>query len=288
MPRAIRLLRLSRIALALLLLGQAWSSPVDAKPVRIVSINVCTDQLLLQLADRSSIASLSALALDPRSSTMTEQTDGIPTNNGLAEEVIAHTPDLVLASGFSSRPTLDLLRRLGYAVFTMPVATDLEAVRQNVREVARAVGEEERGARLIEAFDARIAAARPAPESPRPLAALFWANAYTSGRGTLTGAIVEAAGFRSLGSESGLTGIAPLPLEALIVARPRVLITGTKRGGRAQGEEILSHLALVRTIGPARRIAIPDAFWLCGTPKLADAMDRLARLRRSLGAGVGR
>ena len=41
------------------------AAPAKAAPERIVSLNLCADQMLLALADRGQIAALSHLATDP-------------------------------------------------------------------------------------------------------------------------------------------------------------------------------------------------------------------------------
>ncbi|MGB0498119.1 MAG: ABC transporter substrate-binding protein, partial [Rubricella sp.] len=68
---------------------------------RVVSINLCTDILVLQLADPGQIAALTFLATDPRSSILAEEAAGFPLIRGRAEEVFALDPDLVLAGAFS-------------------------------------------------------------------------------------------------------------------------------------------------------------------------------------------
>ena len=113
------------------------SSP---KPRRIVSLNLCTDQLLLTLGIRSRIASLTFLAADPSASAMAEAARGFPTNRGRAEEVLALNPDLILAGSTAATPTVQLLKRLGHRVVVVPHANTLADIPRNIRTVAKAVG----------------------------------------------------------------------------------------------------------------------------------------------------
>ena len=76
-----------RAALVLLIAGFLPGIGM-AKPARIVSMNVCADQLLLLLADREQIASLSFLATDISTSMMTEEAAGLPQNHGRSEEIL--------------------------------------------------------------------------------------------------------------------------------------------------------------------------------------------------------
>lgn len=267
---------------AALAAAPAGAAGAAAKPERIVSVNVCADQLVLMLAERRRIASLSRLAADPEVSAMSRAASGLPRNHGQAEEILPLDPDVVVAGAFSARAAASLLRRLGYRVVEVPVATALDDVARNVALVAEAVGEAAKGRALIREFEAEIAAVRRRadPGSPAPLAALYWANGYGSGPGTLANALVEAAGFRTLGRRLGIAGTGILPLETLVAAAPDVLILGRLRGGAALAGAALDHPALARGLAGAARAALPDKLWLCGTPPAAvSILRRLARLR---------
>ncbi len=258
-----------------------------AKPARIVSINVCTDQLVLMLAERARIVSLSFLATDERASAMSREAAGLPRNHGQAEEIILLDPDIVIASSFTTSATNALLRRLGHRVVEVPVATTLDDVGRSIVLVAEAIGEPEKGRALIDRFAAQISAAKR-PRQGAPLVALYWANGYTSGTGTLANAVVEAAGFRTLGRTLGIAGTGILPLETLLVARPDVLILGRERAAPALAGAVLRHPALARSFAGRPLIRLPDNLWLCGTPHVAAAFERLVRLRTALTEGQPR
>src|SRR5690606_1418517 len=85
-------------------------NPADAveNPQRVVSINVCTDQLALLLADEGQLESVSYLSQDPELSVMAAKARKMPVNYAQAEEVFLMKPDLVLAGTFSSRATVGL------------------------------------------------------------------------------------------------------------------------------------------------------------------------------------
>jgi iron complex transport system ATP-binding protein len=104
--------------LAALLAAAPWSDDARAAdrhepPRRIVSMNVCTDQFVMLLAERERIQSVSWLARNPEVSTTADDAAAIPVNHGLAEEILPLRPDLVVAGTFTTRPTVYLLRRLG-------------------------------------------------------------------------------------------------------------------------------------------------------------------------------
>ena len=105
------------------------SAPALAdKPQRIVSIGLCTDQLLLMLAEPEQIASVSIWARDSNMSYMIDAVGDIPLNHASIEEVVGFEPDLVLASEFVAWDTLSLLRSLGYPVRQVPVVTSVDQI----------------------------------------------------------------------------------------------------------------------------------------------------------------
>ena len=269
---------LAALAVAMTLL---WT-PAQARPERIVSLNLCSDQLLLLLADRNRISSVTHLASDPKASAMAASAAGLTVNHGLAEEILPLNPDLVLAGSFTTRPTVFLLRELGYPVVELPVAKGLDDIRANVRTVAQAIDEAERGEAVIDAFDRKLPVRPSETTGDRPLAALYWANGFTSGVGTLANAAVEAAGFRTLGRELALTGTSQLPLETLLTSNPDVLVVGRQRDGPALANETFRHPALRRAFAERPRASIPDHLWICGTPFVAEAIARLSALRASV------
>ncbi len=62
-------------------------------PRRIVSMNLCADQMVLQLAEPGTVLSVSFLTANPAESPMAHLTDGLVLNRGQAEEAIALDPD---------------------------------------------------------------------------------------------------------------------------------------------------------------------------------------------------
>lgn len=272
-----------RAGVLALLLWASLAAPASAKPERIVSLNLCTDQLLLQLVEPARIASLTFLVADPAMSTMADRVGGLRLNHGLAEEILPLDPDLILARSYTARATVQLLRKLGHRVVEVPTAQTLDEVRRNIRIVAAAVEEPEAGEALIADFDARLSQIVPPPgppAGPRPVAAHFWANGYTSGRGSLVETLLRAAGYENLASRLGLAGAASLPLEVLLRAEPDLLVLGDTRGDApALANEILRHPALLRAFAGRPQVVIPDSLRACGIPVIAEAIERLAAAR---------
>lgn len=255
------------------------------KPRRVVSLNLCTDQLVLQLAERARIASVSFLAADPASSAMPRAARGLTLNHGRAEEVLPLHPDLVLAAAGAAGTTVALLRRLGHRVVELPLGRDLGDVAGHVRIVARALGEERRGKALIAAFEARLAAIPKPPAGTRPVALLFAPNGFSAGAASLPEAVMMRAGFDNLARRLGMQGVGRVPIEAVVAAAPDALILGRLNVEfPSMAAMTLHHPALPRTVPARAVIGIPHSLWACATPVIAEAVERLAawRLARHL------
>ena len=272
-----------------LLLGLAVpAAPAEAgtpRPERVVSINLCADQLVLQLLECERIASVSFLGADPLYSALAGQAEGIPLNHGQAEEVLRLDPDLVVAGTYTSRATVGLLRRLGFEVLEVGLPQDIPTVRKQILDVAAALGVPGRGRALVETFDARLAAAAVEAGHTRPDAVIYEANGIAIGSGELADAALRAAGLRNLATEMGARGMTALPLERLVVAEPDLLVLQTEEDAPpSRAQAILRHPALRSLAGRQAMVRIPRVLWTCGGPQLAEAITRLAEARRALEA----
>ncbi len=262
-----------------LCLGLALAAPALAAPERVVSMNLCTDQLALLLAAPGQLVSISWLARDPRSSPLAAEAAKVPVNSGLAEEIYLLNPDLVLAGSFTARETVEMLRRLGVPVLVVEPAYSIAEAREGITTMGAALGREAAAADLLARLDAGLAAVAP-PEEPRPTAAAVGANGYVAGPASLTGDVIAKAGFASILTRPELATGGRLSLEELLMAAPDLLVLPEAYPGWSQAEEVLHHPAL--RDGWARTLTLPDRNWVCGTPALLDNLDALGRARAEM------
>lgn len=281
-----RALAFSFVLAALVSMGLAAPSVSAAAPQRVVSLNVCSDQLLMLLAPPERIAAVSYLSADPEISVLAEKAGAFTPTTGRLEEVLELQPDLVLAGTFTTRPTIFALRRLGIPVVEMSPARSFVDIRANLRQVAAVLQVPDRAERLIADFDAALADVEKAwnqgSEGPRPRVAVYGANGWSAGPGSLRHVVLEAAGLRNLATEALIGTRSHLPLEVLVAARPEVIVTSQREPqAPALAEALLSHPAFLELRGRSRFVAIPQALWTCGTPFVAEAVKRLAETARS-------
>nr|WP_235829747.1 ABC transporter substrate-binding protein [Frigidibacter oleivorans] len=252
-------------------------------PARVVSMNLCTDQLALLLAAPGQLVSVSHLAADPRASALAGAAAALPANRGLAEQIFLMRPDLVLAGSFSNPATVDLLRRLGVRVESFAPETGMEDIRAAIARMGALLGRQAEAAAMLARFDADLARLAAGAPARRPRAALYDANGWTSGDASLAGQILRLAGFDNVAEAAGLHRGGTLPLERLVMADPDLVVSAARRPAASRAEEVLDHPALA-ALAPGRHVTT-GADWVCGTPFVLRAAADLAARRPALGLG---
>ena len=276
---------IARLAGATVALAGAACAVAAGPPQRIVSLNLCTDQLLIDIVPRERIVALSHLAADARLSTVADRIAGLALVRGTAEEVLALEPDLVIAGEHSTPATVSLLRRLGMDVLVVPMASDIDGIRRAIRMIAETAGEIVRGEAIVAAFDARLEAAQPR-DAARPTALAYQINSLTAGAGSLIDVAMEAAGYRNLARSLTLGPGGRLPLETLVTRPPDlVVLANSPDSFPTASADNLRHPALRDLLARRAHVALDMPLWLCGTPSLAEAVERLGSTRGSVALG---
>ena len=125
--------RLRKRPLALLLTSLLSASPAPAPaptptrtpPKRVVSLNMCADQLVIALADRSQIAGLTEWARDPELSFYADRAKNLPFTHRSAEEVLERRPDLVIGAPPGHGRSAAYYQRQGYLTGTGTLVDDM-------------------------------------------------------------------------------------------------------------------------------------------------------------------
>lgn len=264
--------------MSLALLAEVNAQP---RPQRIVSTGLCADQLLLMMADRSQIASLSSFATDPNMSYMIDAVGDLPLNNSSVEEVIPYQPDLIVGSSFAAWDTTRFLRHMGYEVKLVNLPTTLEETYTLLREFGQWTGNEARAQEMIEQMKAEIQAIKSRyAHRPQKSVIVYSPNGYTIGANTLENDILQQAGYRNLAVEMGIDGFQQISLERLIATKPDFLyIDNNVINNDSLASAYISHPALVRAVAQKDHISIPTPLRICAGPMLTEAIAYMAQMR---------
>ena len=114
-----------RFAILFVALILVW--PAAAKPQRIVSTNVCADQLALAIADRDKVISVSRMAVEPQISNFADVAKSIRINGARAEEIVELKPDLILGDVYTGKGANRLAGTLGVPIHIVPPAASLSS-----------------------------------------------------------------------------------------------------------------------------------------------------------------
>jgi iron complex transport system substrate-binding protein len=240
-------------------------------PLRVASLNLCTDELLLLLADPRQIVSVTHLAQQEAETPLWRRAKRYPQNDGSLLSVVRLRPDLVLTMGGGARDRLRLAARLGIPTVDLPFAQDLETVERSVRTVAAALGREAAGEQVVARIEALQRTVPPASSDA------IWLG---GGGRTVSATGLEAQWMR-------LAGLAQRPLigdrvslEQLAVRPPAVLLRSDYRSGQySQAQRWLRH-PLAAAAGRARNVPTDGRPWTCMGPPM---IGEIERLRRELG-----
>lgn len=268
---------------ALLLLAAPGVCAAETRaPQRVMSLNLCADQLLMALLPPERIASITWLSRTEGDTDLLPLASRLAINHGSAEEVLATHPDLVVAGAYTTSVTRALLARTATPLLVIPPVQDWADIRRVTRQLATAVGETARGEALIAEMDAslaRLAQTRPA----RPVRVIGWGGSGNDvpGRDTLFDTILTAAGGQNLGARAA--GQGSFDLEQVLATRPQLLLRGAAYAATpALRNEVAQH-RIIRRLYPQGLRVYPEALYGCGVPKAAAAAEALRASLEEIG-----
>jgi iron complex transport system substrate-binding protein len=259
----------SLLAISLLLVVAA--APSAAAPRRVASLNLCTDELVLALAEPAQIVSVTHLSQEPAETPLWRQARRYRRNDGSLLSVAALRPDLVVSMGGGARDRLRIAARLGIPTLDLPFATTLGDVEQSIRRVAAALGRRQAGEALLRRM-AMLRASAP----PARIDALWLGG----GGRTVSPAGLEAQWMALAGLRQRPVRGDRVSLETLLVSPPRVLLRSDYRHGQYSGEQRWLAHPLANRVRGARTIATDGRRWTCMGPLL---IGEILRVRQALG-----
>ena len=279
------------VAVVLILAGAAAAAP--ARPERVMSLNLCTDQLVLQLLPPERIASVTYLSRGPDTGRPAVDASQVPINYGTSEEVLAQHPDLVIAGTTSTVATRALLKRVGIPLLEVPAAESFDDIRKLTRTIGRAVGEEEKAESLLRQMDASLTELQKSAPA-KPITVVAWdGGGNVPGPGTLFDAILTAAGAVNVATrlnQNTLYGnYTSFDLEQLVALNPELVIYGGSGHGRPDQVHQQAQHRIVRRLFAGRQITYNETLFRCGLPQSADAAKQLRQsMLRTLAAAGNR
>ncbi|XOV82727.1 MAG: ABC transporter substrate-binding protein [bacterium] len=268
-------------ALCLLVFGNLRSAHAAApdgseaaQPERVVSLDYCADQYVLQF-----VAAKNILALSPEAvaefSYYRDRAGRFPSVRPIVEDVLSLKPDLVVRSYGGGYGMVDVLRQLDVPVVQIGYASTLVEVQQTVLLVSAALGASRAGQILVASLERRLQQIAAASAHKTAESALYMTpTGVTAGPGTLIHDILLAAGFRNFEDKPGWRA---LPLERLVYAGPDVVARAFYQSdfGHRDRWSAAAHPVTQRQLAAAQQIPLEGAWTSCGAWFLMDAVEAL-------------
>jgi iron complex transport system substrate-binding protein len=266
-----------RRLLPLLLLLAGCAPATEQQGGGIVSLNPCSDQLLLALVPPGQITAISHYSQAAGATSVPLQVARrFRSTGGTAEEVIALAPDLVVATSYTPPATRAAFARAGLRTLYLDAPTTIAGSKAQVAELAEAVGASGRGAAINARIDRAVADARW--NGAQVSALLYISGDLANGGGTLLHEMMQLAGLRDAAADYGLAMTGTLPVET-ILAHPPVVILRPDADGRTAA---IRRRLLARTGAATREVTFPRALINCGGPTIPAALARLVTVRRQV------
>ena len=245
----------------------------DFRPERIVSLDYCADQYVLQLVEPERILALSRDA-EREFSYLREAAAGLPTVRPAAEDVLVLGPDLVIRSYGGGPNAASFYTRAGVAVLDIGSADTIDEIMSVMADVAERLGEPERGRAVIDEMRRRLAAL---PESTTDSQTLYMTPAgVTSGPGSLVHEMLRTAGLENFQQEPGWRSI---PLERLAREQPDLVAYASFGAGAEHPDawSAMRHPLAQAQLADREVVQLNGAWTACGAWFLLDAVEAMAR-----------
>ena len=264
---------------------------IAARPLRIVSLTLTTDEILLSLVDPRRLLAVTTFATDPAISNAAAAAARVPHKLDVnVETVLSLAPDLVFVADWTDSAPVRQLREAGVPVYLMTSGVTIASIEGKIARCALLTGDEARGRAMIADMEKRLAAidqkvAKVAPSQRlRALDYAAWGSAQ--GRGSSWDEMLRRAGLVDAVADfsSDSWGQVPLSREKILELDPDVLVLpgwvyGNPRGADAffaqvTGDPALKKLRAVRT---DRVYQMPERLKSTTSQYIVDAVEWLAR-----------
>jgi len=213
--------------------AQGTTISMPAKPRRILTTSIGTDEMLLGLVEPERIVAVQALLEDAKSSNVTQLINHIPhriTAPSL-ELLVALKPDLVIVPDWGNLENVGAMRDAGLTVMVCKGPRTVAQIKETIRLLALATGETERGEQLVSMMEQKLTdikqrtAAIP-PEQRKSVVLLSLMGGY-GGIGSTFDEACQLSHVRNARADLGIKDGQPMTKEQLIQANPDILFLPT-------------------------------------------------------------
>ncbi len=199
------------------------------------------------------------------------------------EGVLSVNPSGILAlHGSGPKETVDVLKKTSIPFIEVPERYDHEGILEKIRIVGKALGAEAKADALAAEIDAKLKAAEKQTSAIKDRKRVLFVLSMRGGKILASGSNTAADGIIKLSggvnAVDGFSGYKQLSDEAVITARPDVILMMNNAGPGVSDEELFANPSIRSTpAGAARKVVRMDGGYLLGFgPRTADVIRDLA------------
>jgi len=202
-----------------------------ARPQRIVSLTLCTDEILLSLVPQGRLIGVTTYAADPAVSNVAAQAAAIPNKLDLnVEAIVALNPDLVLVASWTDAGPVQQLRDAGVPVYLFASPVSVKEVGQKILRLGLLTGEQAKAREIVDGMNARITAVvqrvSMVPADKRLTVLDYTPWGASQGVGSSWDDVIRLAGLRNGAASvtSDVLGQVPMSQEGILQINPDLLV----------------------------------------------------------------
>ncbi len=228
---------------------------IPKKPQRILSQTLATDEILLELCPPEHIIALSMLAGNQHYSHVVEQAKHFSSVPSQVEAILMLNPDLVFVATYNRAEMVNLLRATGSPVIRLNQFNNIHDIKNNIRLIGYAIGEDQRAHLLIHQMEETIATIRQQIPKERlfPRMLFYDPFGYTAGRHTVFDDMAHLVYGINLASEQGIEGYVQLNQEFIYKWQPDFIVTSAVLGEFEQIRHRLLENKMIATSTAGKR-----------------------------------
>lgn len=261
---------------------------IPKKPEKILGDSASIDTMILGVVAPDHLAGATEADRDPAISYIAEETKDIkmtvPLMGLSMEQVTEAKPDLIVASTYTDGNKIQMYRNLGIPVVIIKGPRSIQQVKDDVRIIAAAAGEKERGEKVISEMDMQLAEIDDVlskRQGKKPVVFLISQMTRYGGPGSMFHELLTRAGLENAIAKAGVANGQMISPELIVKADPDIFLVSKDRTSDITGagkyrDQFLANPAIANMRAASHVVPIDDKYIYAASQNCVYAIKALA------------
>lgn len=261
---------------------------IPGKPKRILGNSASIDTMLLGVVTPDHLIGATEADRDPAISYIAEETKNISMTiplAGLSMEMVTQArPDLIVASTYTSGNEIQMYKNLGIPVVIIDGPKSIQQVKDDVRIIAAAVGEKERGENVVKEMDRQLAEVDDTlgkRTDKKPTVFLVSQMTRYGGPGSMFHELLTRARLDNAIAKAGAANGQAISPELIVQVDPDMLFVSTDRDSDTTGagkyrDDFLANPAIANMRAAKHIVPIQDRYIYAASQNCVYAVKAMA------------